>query len=106
MPALMAWADVAISASGSTCWEMAFMGLPALNVATADNQLDIAHGLRSSEIAYYLGWHADVSPATIALALPLDIDQANQRERASRLGRSLVDGRGCSRVVKQMVNDQ
>jgi len=30
MPELMAWADFAVSAGGSTCWELAFMGLPAL----------------------------------------------------------------------------
>ena len=30
MPELMAWADVAVTAGGSTCWELAFMGLPAL----------------------------------------------------------------------------
>ena len=28
MPSLMAWADIAVSGGGSTCWEMAFMGLP------------------------------------------------------------------------------
>ena len=32
MPELMAWADVAITAGGSTCWESAFMGLPALRL--------------------------------------------------------------------------
>jgi len=28
MSELMSWADIAISAGGSTCWELAYMGLP------------------------------------------------------------------------------
>ena len=38
MPELMAWADMAVSAGGSTCWEMAFMRLPNIVLTTADNQ--------------------------------------------------------------------
>ena len=38
MPNLMAWADLAITAGGSTCWELAFMGLPASLLILADNQ--------------------------------------------------------------------
>src|ERR1035437_492179 len=37
MPELMAWADVAIAAGGSTSWELAFMGLPSLVCTLADN---------------------------------------------------------------------
>src|SRR5262249_23119014 len=38
MSHLMAWADIAISAAGNTCWELAFMGLPMLLVVLAENQ--------------------------------------------------------------------
>jgi spore coat polysaccharide biosynthesis predicted glycosyltransferase SpsG len=33
-----AWADVAVSAGGSTCWELAFMGAPGLIITVAENQ--------------------------------------------------------------------
>ena len=42
MPGLMAWADIAVSAAGSTCWELLFMGLPSLVGVLADNQVPIA----------------------------------------------------------------
>jgi len=42
MPELMAWADVAVSAGGSTSWELAFMGVPALVLILANNQRSIA----------------------------------------------------------------
>jgi len=45
MPELMAWADLAISAGGSTCLEMSFMGLPALVVILAENQRAVAEDL-------------------------------------------------------------
>jgi len=38
MPERMAWADVAVSAGGSTSWELAFMGVPILNLILAENQ--------------------------------------------------------------------
>src|SRR4029077_16311324 len=38
MPELMAWADLAVSGAGSTCWEMCWLGLPALLICVAPNQ--------------------------------------------------------------------
>ncbi|MBN2124745.1 MAG: UDP-2,4-diacetamido-2,4,6-trideoxy-beta-L-altropyranose hydrolase, partial [Deltaproteobacteria bacterium] len=46
MPDLMAWADMAVCAGGTTCWEMAFMGLPNLVIVTADNQAGVAEALQ------------------------------------------------------------
>jgi len=51
MPELMAWADIAISGGGSTCWELAFMGVPSIVVPIAENQELIAKELRSKNIA-------------------------------------------------------
>ncbi|MCS6927669.1 MAG: UDP-2,4-diacetamido-2,4,6-trideoxy-beta-L-altropyranose hydrolase, partial [Candidatus Binatia bacterium] len=63
MPALMAWADMAISAAGCTSWELAFMGVPALVVTLATNQEPIADWLRTTGLAWVLGrpqqWSAD-----------------------------------------------
>ena len=49
MPELMARADVAVSAGGSTCWEVAFMGLPFLIVVLAENQEHIAKELEKCD---------------------------------------------------------
>jgi UDP-2,4-diacetamido-2,4,6-trideoxy-beta-L-altropyranose hydrolase len=69
MPELMAWADIAISAGGSTCWELAFMGLPALVLVLADNQQPLAAGLDEAGAIINLGWHHLVSVEQIAQAV-------------------------------------
>ncbi len=99
MPDLMAWADVAVAAGGSTCWELAFMGLPSLLVVLADNQTALAEGMAEQGAAINLGWHAAVDEVLIVRALSeLLADPARQAEM-SRNARRLVDGRGADRVV-------
>lgn len=39
MPDLMIWADLAVTAGGSTVWEIAFLGLPSVCLILAENQL-------------------------------------------------------------------
>jgi len=39
MAEIMSWADVAITAAGSTIWELASMGVPSLIAATEQNQI-------------------------------------------------------------------
>lgn len=48
MPELMMWADLAISAAGSTVWEMCFLKLPFIAIVTADNQCGIAEYIKSN----------------------------------------------------------
>ncbi len=100
MPTLMAWADVAISAGGSTCWELAFMGLPNLILTLAENQRLIAQGLGAAKAAVSLGWHYHITAMQIAQSLELlaHTDLASM----SKCGKLLVDGRGSSRVVQQV----
>ena len=51
MASHMAWADVAVSAGGSTCWEAAFMGVPCLFVIVAENQRRSVEGLAAASAA-------------------------------------------------------
>lgn len=100
----MAWADLAISAAGSTSWELAFMGLPSLLVTLSENQRGCAQYLQRHGIAINLGWQQEVQPTAMATALSaLAADVARRAEMSSR-GRHLIDGRGAERVVQAMVS--
>ena len=45
MAEAMLWAELAITAAGSTCWELACLGVPAVTIVTAENQRRIAASL-------------------------------------------------------------
>ncbi|MBD2201233.1 UDP-2,4-diacetamido-2,4,6-trideoxy-beta-L-altropyranose hydrolase [Calothrix sp. FACHB-1219] len=102
MPELMAWADVAITAGGSTCWELAFMGLPSLILSLAENQKAIAQKLDYMGVSIYLGWHEDVSAAEIGSALTDLLIAAHTRVEMTRRGQELVDGEGSKRVLSHL----
>jgi UDP-2,4-diacetamido-2,4,6-trideoxy-beta-L-altropyranose hydrolase len=99
MPELMAWADVAVSAGGSTCWELAFMGVPALVTILASNQYPIAESLNAIGCAVNLGWYEDVSPTETAQALTQLLRAPGTRAEMSKHGRQLVDGDGVDRAL-------
>src|SRR5438105_1117892 len=66
MPELMAWADVAISGAGSTCWEMCLLGLPAIVIDLAENQRTVARELDRRGAAIHLGGADEALPEKIA----------------------------------------
>ncbi|MCH8109711.1 MAG: UDP-2,4-diacetamido-2,4,6-trideoxy-beta-L-altropyranose hydrolase, partial [Chloroflexi bacterium] len=98
MASLMAWADVAVTGAGSTCWELAFMGLPALLIVLADNQTGIAEGLEEAGTAVNLGWHYELNESDISRQLALLLRDSSRRSDMSEKGRRIVDGQGCHRV--------
>jgi UDP-2,4-diacetamido-2,4,6-trideoxy-beta-L-altropyranose hydrolase len=67
--ALMAKADLCVGAGGVTIWERAYMALPSLVVTLAENQREAVHFFDQEGAHKSLGWHEDVSAATIARAI-------------------------------------
>ncbi len=102
MAELMSAADMAVSAGGSTCWELAFMGLPALVIILADNQRLVAEGLKEAGVALNLGWYESLSPLNISKALEKLAFGPDVREEMAGRGRKLVDGKGTKRVLREM----
>jgi len=99
MSELMAWADLGLSAAGSTCWELAFMGLPFVTIVLADNQRSIANNLARAGVSRDLGWHQHVSEERVVTQVRELIDQPKLRTEMSRRGRETVDGFGAERVA-------
>lgn len=102
MPELMAWADVAISAGGSTCWELAFMGLPSILLVLAENQRAIAQKLATLNQAINLGWHQDVESNNIADTLSVLLQSTAQRINMIEVSQQIVDGEGVFRILKNL----
>lgn len=99
MARLLAWADVAVVAGGSTVWEAACLGVPMLGIVVAENQRPGAEALARDGLWRYLGAAEDISPAILARALEGMIADPAELRRLSEAGRSLVDGRGPERIA-------
>lgn len=103
MPSLMAWADLGISAGGSTCWEMAFMGLPALALILADNQQPVVRELDRQGVVISLASPGESTRDDLARNARALLADPSRRAAMSRSGRALVDGQGASRVVNKLL---
>jgi len=99
----MIQAVFAVTAAGSTCWELMYLGVPLACLVLADNQAGIAFGLDQAGAALSLGRAEGISAKEIAARVgPLLRDPA-QRAVMARAGRGLVDGKGAQRVVDRML---
>src|SRR5262249_31311694 len=99
MAQLMGWADVAITAGGSTCWELACLGLPSVALVLAQNQREIACALAECGAVINLGDASQIETGAITDALLRLIADTLLRSHMHEVGRGLVDGKGALRVV-------
>jgi UDP-2,4-diacetamido-2,4,6-trideoxy-beta-L-altropyranose hydrolase len=102
MASLMGWADLAVSDAGSTCWELACLGVPAVVLALTEQQTRLAGEIELNGVAQNLGWHAAISADRLASALDVLLYSSFRRLRMSQQGRALIDGRGAERVVQAL----
>lgn len=101
VPALMAAADLAICAGGSTVWELAFMGVPFLPIVVAENQRRAVEALADS--GYPMLAAAEIEQRLASEVTQFAGDPA-RRSALSILGKRLVDGQGCMRVCAALTD--
>ena len=102
MPELMRWADMAIAAGGSTCWELAFSGLPSLFIILADNQEQNVHELERQGFGLSLGRHTLLNAGQLRDAVDRLAGDAAWRATFALRGQELVDGLGAQRVTARL----
>ncbi|EFR41464.1 pseudaminic acid biosynthesis-associated protein PseG [Selenomonas sp. oral taxon 137 str. F0430] len=71
MAELMASADLALGAGGTTTWERCFLGLPAIVTAIAENQFEICRDCAEAGLIYYLGKWDEVMQEDIAAGIKM-----------------------------------
>ncbi len=106
MPELMVWADVAVSAAGSTCWEMCLLGVPTLLISLASHHFPISQWLDREGVSFDIGSTQQLSTQTIACKLESLLHDAETRERMSRRAQTLVDGTGALKVTTLLKNHE
>lgn len=100
MAELMHWADLAVSAGGTTCWELACLGVPNVILTVAENQERNGQELEKVGASVHLGCCRDVAPEVITTAVRKLIHAPKARRRMSRVGQALVDGEGVDRLIE------
>jgi UDP-2,4-diacetamido-2,4,6-trideoxy-beta-L-altropyranose hydrolase len=101
MTPLMAKADVAIAAAGTTTYELLAMGVPSVLLTLADNQEKNAIALGNSGAAVNLGWWNAMNHDLKSVVSDILNDEA-RRKTMSACGMELVDAEGASRVALLM----
>ena len=85
MAELMARADLAVGAGGTTTWERCFLGLPTLIVVVAGNQVQPARAADNAGLAWLLGASDEVRAQSLAAAInsllkrPAELAELSQR---------------------------
>jgi UDP-2,4-diacetamido-2,4,6-trideoxy-beta-L-altropyranose hydrolase len=102
MPELMALADAAVSAGGSTAWELLFMGTPSLFLIVADNQRYTAEYIENRGFGENLGLAQNISTESLTKTITSLVNDFSLRATISRKSRQMVDGRGARRVINSM----
>jgi UDP-2,4-diacetamido-2,4,6-trideoxy-beta-L-altropyranose hydrolase len=100
LAALMAQADVAVGAGGTSNWERCAVGLPALITPVSANQEAQVREVATQGLAWTIDrdrWRTDM-----ALHLRALIQNAGARRHMSRQGLYAVDCRGTARVLRAM----
>lgn len=107
MAGLMTHADIAVTAGGSTIYELSALGVPFLCFSYAENQEALTEYIGKKEIAGFAGaYHRAATETLEALGRLFDglLQDTNLRQRYHERELTLVDGRGAERLAKAIVD--
>jgi UDP-2,4-diacetamido-2,4,6-trideoxy-beta-L-altropyranose hydrolase len=101
MPKHMDRADLAIGGGGTTTWERCCVGLPALALAIAENQVGVLESAARKGAVYYVE-KGDANEEALAAHLRVLLANRPLLAHISEMGKDLVDGRGAQRVANML----
>jgi len=93
-------ADVAVVGAGTMKFEAAALGVPAIIVAVADDQLPVGPPFAATGAAAWAGDGRRLEPAALARALAALVEDPARREAMARGGPAVVPGDGAARILQ------
>ena len=103
MSTLMAGANLAVGAGGTTVWERCVLGLPSLVTTVAENQERTVFDMAESGYLLFLGRSEAVSVDSIYHALEIALQSPWLLISFARKTQSFVDGKGAKRVAQEIM---
>lgn len=105
MAELMKQCDIAVTAGGSTMYELCAVGVPIICFSFADNQERLVETFREKGLACYGGNYLkekEEMPGRVVEYIRLLAESKTQREDYSHREKRLVDGKGAERIAKEL----
>ena len=104
MKSLMCSCDMAISAAGSTMYELCACGVPTINYSIADNQRLGAEGFANKGIMMTMGMVTDTKKfcKDVQKTVRTLSSDYNMRTEMSSKSKDLIDGKGAVRLAMQL----
>ena len=103
MPEIMEWADIAFSSGGTTVWELAFMGVPAIVGASTYIEEVLLNGLIENNLFKTVGKLENLNIDNLGVIFEDLISNEDYRRKMSLNGQKFIDGYGSKRVINSMV---
>lgn len=98
-------ADLAVSAGGTTLYELCACGTPTISYALADNQLDNVRQFAADEMIDYAGdVRYEGTIGNIACIIEDYYSNYEERKKRSRKMQGLVDGKGAQRIAQMLMD--
>jgi len=102
---LMSETDLVVGAGGATSWERCCLGVPAIVISLAGNQVALSRKLHNYGAIHYLGHKDSVSESILREAIGAFL-RAPRSKESYELCKDLVDGRGTERVIDVLTLNQ
>lgn len=99
---LMANADLAIGAGGSTTWERCCLGLPSIIISVAENQRPASEALAMDDLIQYLGHTDTMTPDIICEQVTELLGRPERLVELSEKGKRIVDGKGVGEIIEAL----
>lgn len=103
MAALIAGADIAVGAGGSSVWERAALGLPTILLVLAENQQAMAERMQGAGLAFVLDPAAARFETQLSDAWRRLTGNAEMRRELSERSAALCDGLGAGRAADALL---
>ncbi len=104
MASLMQTVDFAITAAGTTCWELCTIGVPFINYVVSDNQVSNSNYLAKNKLSINMGNIVNLNSNQLRETICTLSKDYEKRKQLSKQGKTLIDGYGSFRVASTICN--
>ena len=107
MSSLMKNCDLAISANGTTVYEMSAIGLPTITFAMVSEQIRSAEALSKLGAVYYCGRSFEDQEQCLELIynrVSYYLEHNDEMLKLAQKAQNLIDGNGCKKIVDRILN--